>query len=319
MNQKLIRGSYLASGLLVALLAACVAAAPAGAGKLDVPPEAKQGLERLYAGEPDAAVGIFRGFQQKQPDHPLGYLLEANAGWWKIYCAACEIKWGMIDAWKRAKRPEDAAYLALAEKAIRLAEARLAKADSAEAHLYAGMGYALETRLYGLRYEKRATAHAGVKAREHLLRAVQLDPNLADAYTGLGLYNYYVDTLSTIVKALRFFLGIPGGSKREGIRQLETAIAKGELTAVEARFYLAKNLRTYDQNYEQALRLVEPLVREYPRNPLFLLLQANLEAELGRRERAAADFRAAEQLSIPDSACAARVRQLARASLGTAR
>ena len=72
--------------------------------------------------------------------------------------------------------------------------------------------------MYALRGESRNTARSGVRAREHLLRAKTLDPTLADADFGLGLYNYYVDTLSGIARILRFFMGIPGGSKQEGIR-----------------------------------------------------------------------------------------------------
>jgi predicted Zn-dependent protease len=112
-------------------------------------------------------------------------------------------------------------------------------------------------------------------------------------------------------------MGIPGGSKREGIRQLQIAIDQGELTAVEARFYLAKCLRNYDRRYEQAATLTEPLVRDYPQNPLFQLLLGNLNAELSRNEKAASSFRAVEQLPIPDPACADRARALAQQLLGT--
>lgn len=285
-------------------------AVPAHAGELDVPPEIKQGLEQMYGGDPDAAIGLAQKVQQQQPGHPIGYLLEAEARWWKIYCAACEVKWGMVDAWRRPRRPEDEPYLALLDKAIRLAEAEIEKSDTARMQLYAGMGWALRARLYGLRDERSATARAGVRAREHFLRASQLDPGLADAYTGLGLYNYYVDALSPFVKFIRFFMGIPGGNKKEGIRQLQKGMNEGELTAVEARFYLAKNLRTYDLRYEDAEQIVGPLVERYPRNPLFLLLLGNLNAELSRNEKAATSFRAAQQLTIPNPACAARVQQV---------
>ncbi len=292
-----------------------LAAAPGRASTLHLPPEAKQSLERMYNGDPDGAIEIARNIQKSQPDHPLGFLLEAEAHWWKIYCEACEVKWGMIDAWKRSKRAGDDAYLALADKGIALAEARLQKSDSAEMHLFAGIGWALKARLLALRDERRPTASTAVKAREHFLRATKLEPNLADAYAGLGLYNYYVDTLSRFVKMLRFFMGIPGGSRREGIRQLELAMNRGELTAVEARFYLAKNLRTYDHEYERAAALAEPLVARYPRNPLFLMLLGNLNAELSRNDKAAASFRAAQTLTISDSACAERVKQVSSSSL----
>ncbi len=314
------RGAQLKILLSLLLLPASgLLAAPARAGKLNLPPEATEGLRQMYSGDPDSAIELFRKIQQQQPDHPLGYLLEANVRWWKLYCNACEIKWGMIDAWRRPRLPEDDAYLALADKATKLAEAHLAKTDSAEMRLYAGMGWLLRGRLLSLRDDRRGTARAGVKARAHLLRAVQLDPDLADAYTGLGLYNYYVDTLSALARVLRFFMGIPGGNKREGIRQLEVAITKGELTAVEAQFYLAKNLRTYDHNYERAAKLMQPLVEQYAQNPIFLLLLGNMNAELNRKEKAAASFRVAEKLSVHDPPCQARVQQLAQASLAALR
>jgi predicted Zn-dependent protease len=115
---------------------------------------------------------------------------------------------------------------------------------------------------------------------------------------------------------LRFFMGIPGGSKKEGIRQLEIAMNKGQLTAVEARFYLAKNLRNYDHKYDHAAELMQPLVEQYPQNPIFHLLLGDMNAKLQRKEKAATSFRVAEKLAIGDPACQARVQQVARTALG---
>lgn len=302
-------------GPLSLFMAGTLLPAPAHTEKLHLPPEATQGLEKLYGGEPDAAIERFRQIQKQQPDHPLGYLLEANARWWNIYCEACELKWDTIDAWHRGRQPNDDAYLKLADKAVQLAEARVKKNDSAEMRLYAGTGWLLRARLLGLRDDRRGTARAGVKARAHLLRAIELDPDLADANTGLGLYNYYADTLSAMAKVLRFFMGIPGGNKHEGIRQLEIAVSKGELTAVEARFYLAKNLRNYDHQYARAAALMQPLVAQHPQNPIFLLILGDIEAKLNRREQAANSFGAAEKATVPNGPCKARVQQVARAAL----
>jgi hypothetical protein len=303
--------------ILSAFLGITFFAVPTRAGGLTLPPEAVQAMEKMYDGDPDAAVSLAHALEQSQPENPLGYLLDAEAHWWKTYCAAYGIKWGMVDAWKRGKKPEDGAYLALADKAIQLAQAQLAISDTAELHLYNGMGWALKTRLYGLRDEHRAAARAGVNARTEFLRASQLDPQMADAKAGLGLYNYYVDTLSPIVKLLRFFMGIPGGNKKEGIGQLETAMNQGVLTAVEARFYLAKNLRTYDEQYERAATILEPLVARYLHNPIFLLLFGNLNAELSRNAKASEYFQAALNLPVPDPACALRVREIANSFLAS--
>jgi tetratricopeptide (TPR) repeat protein len=159
-----------------------------------------------------------------------------------------------------------------------------------------------------------------VEARKHFLRCLELNPNMADAYMGLGLYNYYADTLSAMAKVLRFFLGIPGGDKRVGLRQLETAATKGELTQTEARFNMAKNLRNYDRDYARAAEAAAPITSEFPENPLFLLLAGDLSAKLGHNDEAAARFRAAAEAPIEDAACALHLQQLVRdllAALGS--
>jgi tetratricopeptide (TPR) repeat protein len=131
----------------------------------------------------------------------------------------------------------------------------------------------------------------------------------------LGLYNYYADTLSAAARVLRFFMGIPGGSKQEGIRQLERAIAEGALTAPEARFYLAINLHNYDQKYEPALQVVSPLAEKYSSNPLLHLIRGDLYAKLGRRELAERCYRRAAALGFGDPECETRLGNLVKASL----
>jgi hypothetical protein len=294
-------------------------AVPARAGGIALSPDAAHALDQIYSGDPDAGITIARDIERDQPESPVGYLLEGEALWWKTYCAACEIKWGQLDAWKRAKQPEDDAYFALADKAIALGRAQLAKSETAEMHVYVALGFALKARLYSLRDEKRSVARAGVAARAECLRALQLDPDMADATAGLGLYNYYVDTLSAIAKMLRFFMGIPGGNKEEGIRQMKVGVERGAFLSVDSRFYLARNLRTFDARYEEALSIAEPLVARYPRNPVFQLLAGNLNAELGRNAKASEYFHAVlappASDADPDSACAARAHDLASAFL----
>jgi tetratricopeptide (TPR) repeat protein len=293
-------------------LAVMLCSRSAHGAPLNLPETAKQGLNLLYAGHPDDAIPQFRQVQAADPGSPLGYILEAEARWWQIYCEACEIKWNTIDAYERPRIAADDDYLRLTEKVASLAESRIAQADSAEMQLYAGIGWAQRARLLGLRNDRRGTARAGVNARTHLLRCLQLDPEMADAYTGLGLYNYYVDTLSPIARFLRFFMGIPGGSKAEGVRQLEIAMEKGTLTRVNARFYLAKNLRMYDHEYARSLEVLSPLMEEFPRNPIFQLLRGEILSKLGRKDPAAESFREAGEFSSGDTLCDRHLRALAQ-------
>src|ERR1700678_262406 len=319
--------------LMIAVVFFAVSALPipVRAGSLTLPPEATQAMAQIYGGDPDSAIAIAQKLQLSQPDHPLGFILEAEAEWWKTFCASSEIKYGMVDAWKRGKKPEDEAYFVLADKAIELAQAQIARSETAEMHLYAGAGYALKARLFGLRGEHRAVAHAGVSARTEFLRALELDPQMPDATAGLGLYNYYVDSLSTAVKILRFFMGIPGGSRTEGIRQVQIGIDHGVVTPVEMRFHLARNLRTFDFQYERAAVVAQPLVDRYPGNPIFQLLLGNLNTQMGLPEKASEYFQAALRIADQPAAadccspcpscpsCSVRTRVIAKAFLDSPR
>ena len=109
---------------------------------------------------------------------------------------------------------------------------------------------------------------------------------MADATAVLGIYNYYVDTLSAIVKILRVFMGIPGGNKEEGRQQWKIGMNQGVLMAVDARFYSCArtcapttrntNRRSPSRNRSpRAIRVIQS----------FMLLLGNLNAELGRNAK----------------------------------
>jgi hypothetical protein len=300
---------------MLGVCALLLAPRDSAARNLSLPPGTDAILEHIYSGRSDLAIPEAQTLEREQPEHPLGYLLEAEARWWEIWCLSAEYKYGMNLPRHRGKAPGDQAYLDVVAKAEALAEASLAKHESAETHLYAGMAGGLASRMYGLRAENRAAARAGVRAREHFLRTLALDPSLVDADMGLGLYNYYVDTLSTIARVLRFFMGIPGGSKEDGIRQLQLAIEHGQLTPVLARYYLAINLHLFDQKYEQALQTATPLVDKYPENPVFRLVRGDLYGKLGRKALAVADYRAAAAVAISDGGCRRKIEQLVKESL----
>jgi tetratricopeptide (TPR) repeat protein len=300
---------------LVGLLFLAPLALTVRASSITLPPETPAILDKIYSFDLDEAVQAAKHMQQQRPNHPLGYLLEGEALWWRIWCTSAEFKYGMSDARRRPKLEADQRYFELAAKALSLAEAQLKPGESAEMQFYAGMAEASSARLYALRAESRNAARSGVRGREHLLRVKSLDPDFADADFGLGLYNYYVDTLRAVARILRFFMGIPGGSKQEGVRLLEQAIAQGALTSNVARFYLALNLHRYDQQYEQALKVLGPLVEKYSTNPLFQLARGDLYAKLGRKQQALDCYRTASALPIKDAECQTHVQNLVRASV----
>ncbi|HEV2493510.1 MAG TPA: hypothetical protein VG204_10635 [Terriglobia bacterium] len=257
---------------------------------------AHEGITLLMNGDPDAAIESFHQIQRADPQSPLGYLFEADATWWKIYLTTGNlVDPDVFDVTRSSTSPYDAHFEDLVNIAIRKASRRVeAHQDEARNLLYEGMAYGLRGRFYGLRDSDLPTARAGKRMRALLLKAVGQDPNLNDAYLGLGIYNYFVDTLPTIVKLLRFLIALPGGDRQTGLEQLRRAAEKGELVRDEARFYLAKDFsRPNERQYAQSLELFKGLVHDYPQNMLWVLVEGSLEIRLGHQQQGEALYRRA--------------------------
>lgn len=249
---------------------------------------AGRGVTMMMDGDLDGAVEVFQQIEQKDPESPLGYMLEANVTWWKIYYDSANlIDPDVFDVANSESTPYDSHFDDLDRVAIHKAEVRIHRnEDLAHSILYEGFAYALRARLDGLHDRDLPTARSGKKMRALLLRALQLDPSLTDAYLGLGIYNYFVDTLSSIVKFLSMFIGLPGGSREEGLRQLQLCAEKGELAAPEAKFYLAKDFsRNSEKQYDKSLRYFGELQQEFPRNPLWPMLLGSLQYRMGKPQK----------------------------------
>jgi len=280
--------------ILLALVAVALVAptlwATAQSASADEPMKslAMEGINQMMNGDLESAIATFQRVQKEDPSSPLGYLLEADATWWKIYYTTANlIDPDVFDVVYSDSTPEDSQFENLISTTIEKAKARIhQQQDVARSYLYEGMAYALEARLDGLRAKDLPTARAGKRMRSLLLTALEHDPHLTDAYAGIGLYNYFVDTLPSIVKMLRFLIGLPGGSREEGLQQLRRAAQHGEYTRAEAKFYLAKDFtRRNEMQFGKSLQLFQELAREFPENPFWKLMVASVYMRLGQRQK----------------------------------
>ena len=270
---------------------------------------ARKGMNLLMNGDPDSAMREFKDVEHQDPGSPLGYLFEADAYWWQIYLTTGNlVDPDVFDVVSKTTSPYDSTFLSVDQRAIRAGDARArAYQDAARSLLYEGMAYGLLARYYGLRDNDLPTARAGKKMRTLLLRALQMDPNLTDAYLGLGIYNYFVDTLPTIVKMLRFLIGLPGGSREVGLQQLATVANKGDLASAEAKFYLAKDYsRHSEQQYAKSLALFQQLMSQYPDNMLWRLVVGSLEIRMGHPAEGEADYREVVERTAHSTSVAGR-------------
>jgi tetratricopeptide (TPR) repeat protein len=258
--------------------------------------EAHHGLYLLMDGDPDAAIAVFKHVESEAPDSPLGFLLDADANWWKIYYLSANlVDPDVFDVVYMDSTPFDPHFEDLVQLAIRKSRAMIQRQqDVARSYLVEGMAYGLEARFQGLHDRDLPTARAGKKMRSLLMTALRMDPNLTDADLGLGIYNYFVDTLPTIIKMLRFLIALPGGDRTLGLEQLQTAAEKGDFTRPEAKFYLAKDFtRRNEMQWDKALTLFGELSKEYPDNQLWVLLQGSVQIRLGHKQAGEALYRRA--------------------------
>jgi tetratricopeptide (TPR) repeat protein len=292
-----VRKSWLLAAVILGASLASGQPAPAGtapASDADDRQHAARGLGLMMDGDLSAAIEVFQQIQHHDPQSPLGFVMEANATWWRVYYASANLTDpDVFDVTNQEATPYDSHFNDVVKISIRKAEARIhAREDLARSYLYEGYAYALRARLEGLHDRDLPTARAGKKMRALMLRALALDPSLTDAYLGIGIYNYFVDSLSAIVKILSVFIGLPGGSRTEGLRQLQLCADQGEMARAEAKFYLAKDYsRASEKQFEKSLHLFHELQQEYPHNPLWPMLIGSLHFRLGKPQQGESIYR----------------------------
>ena len=153
-------------------------------------------------------------------------------------------------------------------------------------------------------------------ARKYLGRVVEQRADAWEAYVGLGGYNYFIDTLPAFAKFVRWVLFLPGGSRENGLRQLQLARERSVLLGPLAQTILLVAYSAYEKRPERAEAMALSLRRDFPNNPWFHLNLGYLYLSSPRRiERAVQSFR--EVLERAQSGHPNYVREISdRARLG---
>jgi tetratricopeptide (TPR) repeat protein len=192
-------------------------------------------------------------------------LLDVVSLWWQI----------QIDP---DNRSHDAVFRQRADAAVADMEAWVSREpQDAEAWFYLGGAYGARAQWKVLRGESVSAARDGKRIKESLERSLALDPDLQDAYFGIGLYHYYADVAPATAKLLRFLLALPGGDKVEGMREMLRARNSGQVLRDEADYQLHIIDLWYEKQPQHALALLRGLRERHPSNPHFLELTARIE------------------------------------------
>ena len=153
--------------------------------------------------------------------------------------------------------------------------------------LYFYLGGALGFRgLYRFNRNKFLSAFRdGIGAIKQLDICMKLDPNMYDAYYGLGCFYYWKSAKSRFL----WFLPFVSDERAKGIEDLITAVKKGRYTKKEARNAL---LRVYlnEQLYSQTIKLADIIEKEFPEDVFCLIFKGAALARSGQHKEAAQNY-----------------------------
>jgi len=188
---------------------------------------------------------------------------------------ACQVL-GVVSLWWRIQidpdnRTRDRLLNERARMSVSAAEA-WTKRDpkNAEAWFYLAGSYAPLVQWQVLRRERIGAARNGNRVREALEEALRLDPNMADAHFGIGIYEYYADVASAAAKVFRWLLWLPGGDRVRGLQAIDKTRRSGDVLRAEADYQRYVIDIWYERTPDEALAILRSLDARYPTNPLFL-------------------------------------------------
>jgi hypothetical protein len=205
----------------------------------------------------DEAEAVIRGIMLQEPEHPLG----------DVFLLATLLS-RTQEEFRAGRRRVDPAFIKQADALIAKAKAQQdAYPHSAYPRYYmaAGLGVRGLARLYAGSYF--SSYRDGKRGAGLLKEAVAIEPELYNAYMGLGQFEYYCGTLGSV---LQFLLALPGDPD-QGLAMLKTCADRATYAAWPCRAYRVRLIVSDRQGYAAVEPELPALVARYPGNYDFAL------------------------------------------------
>jgi hypothetical protein len=198
-----------------------------------------------------------RSLQRSLPDHPVGYLLDAETYWWEA----------QTDPTRKEIEDE---YFKVQQKTVEIGEKALKSTKYPEIEIRAYLGSA-----WGSKARFRLTQHGvgwstvrdGMKAHGYAEEVYKAAPDYTDILVGIGSYNYFTGKVPSVLKPFMLLFGARGNPTL-GLQQIRTVIDKGRYAQTEARIVLFTVLMK-DEQYDKSFEVLQKLIADYPANYAF--------------------------------------------------
>ena len=210
-----------------------------------------RGLEILYQGQYQEAIDTFDAFIIQHPQNPAGYFFKA--GVYQLRSMAYE-----TEAWDGIQESLLDSSLDLANKAV--------NRDRRDpwAYFIRGGTYAYRAAIKARAKDYLSALSNGLSAVSDLKKSSGLDPQLYDAYLGIGSFHYFRTKATSVFKWLPFI----GDNREKGIAEINLALEKGRYSKVLAQNGLAWIYVDYEK-YPLALEQARQLEKSFPQNHIF--------------------------------------------------
>src|SRR5262249_21154788 len=149
--------------------------------------------------------------------------------------------------------------------------------ERAQGYLYAGGALGLRGRMEVTQHHWLSAYRFGKRGHADLKKAIALDPRLEDAYLGLGIYDYYADTLKGVQAVLSAIM--MHGDRQRGLAEMKRAMRQGKHSRVEAKLFLMDAYASWEKQPENALAIAQELYQEFPHSPVMHLALIGAEKE----------------------------------------
>ena len=232
------------------------------------------GLAALYNFNFKTADKTFDDIIKYDPENPAGYHYKSISSLWFYLDSKSEYN---LDN-----------FYAYTDTAIEKAEIFLDK-DSSDVFILYILGSVYANRTFAFTRDENYfdAIFAASKFYSYFNDLLNIDSLYYDAYMGKGLYNF---AISQAPQTWTWALSLSGmtGDKQAGLNYLEIAAKKGQLSKIDAKFYLSQIYSEFLLKYSEAKNILDDLNARFPKNLLFRYALANLylkKYDLGNASR----------------------------------
>lgn len=220
----------------------------------------RSGLHELYNLRFKKALEIFETVKDQADAHPMVAFGIASTHWWRLSVFVLE------------NDPEESRdFLRTVDWCIDVSKEKIRRGDpTGEAHLTLGGALGLKGRWEATNRKWVSAYFKGKSAHAYLTKALKINPGLADAKMGLGIFDYFVATLPAVIRVLAF-LG-RGGDPKVGIQELQEAAEHGIYARTPAQLFLVDIYAWHEGDHEKAFKILQDLREEFPKSTFMHML-----------------------------------------------